>query len=342
MHRILLSTHGLRLRAPLRSRGLRSLGLGVFLASTAMLAGCSSARSYACAVDRPMDCGAPGVGERRSFGSYLCEVDSPLACGATGVGARRSFGSYLCEVDSPLACGATGVGPRRSFGSYTCEVLSPLACCATANAGGRAAATGVPGLPDRPPAARPGEAWCKVLIPARYETVTEEIETVCPSVQREWVPPIMETRVIPVVIQPACTDVIRTPGATRLDPICTELCPPRTETRVVVTKDACGCGTKSCETVHVPAVNGIRTREVLVTAPGTQVVSVPAMVSADVCEVEVRPGYWRETRIPGVKERRSRVVCVAPERWEWQKNPSYVPPAPPPPPCAPARPATAR
>lgn len=366
MDRHVVATPEVRPGVSLRLSGLRIAGLGALLLSSFWAAGCQATRSYACEADGPLRCGATGVGARRSVGSYTCEVDSPLRCGGTGVGPRRSFasyaceadaasgcgapgpgerrslGSYLCEVDSPLACGAGGVGPRRSFASYQCEVDSPLRCGTTGGACGCAAPACSTPLPDRPPAARPGEAWCKVLVPARYETVTEEIETVCPSVRREWVPPLMETRVIPVVVQPASTEVIRTPGATRTDPVCTELCPARTETRVTVSKDACGCGTKTCETVHVPAVNGVRTREVCVQAPGTEVVTIPAQVSAEVCEVEVRPGYWRETKLPGVKERRSHVVCVSPERWEWQRNPSYVPPAPPPPACAPTRPVSVR
>jgi hypothetical protein len=208
MHRILLSTHGLRLRAPLRSRGLRSLGLGVFLASTAALAGCSSARSYACAVDRPMDCGAPGVGERRSFGSYLCEVDSPLACGATGVGAP---GSYTCRWTAPRL-------RHRASGGATVVRLVRARSSARSRAARR---TGRPAAPRAPASriARPQRVLAslvQVLIPARYETVTGEIETVCPSVQRDWVPPIMETgdpRRDPARVHRRD----RTPGATRLD-----------------------------------------------------------------------------------------------------------------------------
>ncbi len=253
----------------------------------------------------------------------------PRAFGAFGLWAL--VGSSVC-----LAGCQTVRAYQSDVCTLDCSTKASTECvCATPD---RAT-----GLSDRPPGAKPDEVWCKVLIPAVYETITEDIETVCPSVQRSWVPPVMETRVIPVIIEPACTQVIRTPGATRVDAICTEVCPARTETRVVVHRDACGCGVKSCETVHVPAVMGTRPREVCVQAPATEIVHTPAVLSANVCQVEVRPGYWEETRMPGIRERRSRIVCTSPERWEWQRDPACGVPAPPPPPCLPTtRPAPLR
>lgn len=374
MLRNVVSTHGLRLCKSLGLRRARSIVLGGLLVSAAALAGCRSADSYRCAVDRPVDCGGiascapvagctpPGSyqrqvdaplacgpassacqGGRQSFASYLRMVDAPLDCAPGGacLGGGRSPASYLHMVDAPLDCGpASGgcLGGGRGVGYYQCLVDQPLGCGLTGGACGCATPACAPTLPERPPTARPGETWCKVLIPAQYATVTEEIETVCPSVQREWVPPLMGTRVIPVVLHPPGTDVIRTPGATRVDRVCTEICPARTETHAVVRTDGCGCTSTTCETVHVPAVNGMCAREVCVQAPGTKVLSVPEQISAETCQVELRPGYWRQTAVPGVKERRTRVVCKTPERWEWQRNPSCTPPAVPVvPPCLPAQ-----
>jgi|GEM_PF-4943733 len=239
------------------------------------------------------------------------------------------------------SAGLAGCQSARANANGVCDSLD---CTSKSGPCACATPTCASPLPERPPGVQPNEVWCQVFIPAVYETIFEEIETVCPSVQREWVPPLMDTRVIPVVLEPACTQVIQTPGATRTDGICAEVCPPRTETRVVVRKDACGCGVKSCETVHHPAVMGTVDREVCIDPPGTRLVHTPPVMSANVCQVEVRPGYWRETVVPGVKETRAHVVCRSPERWEWQRDPTCSVPAAPaaPPPCAPTRPAPAR
>jgi len=270
-------------------------------------------------VSRSLPVGLRALGRRTLWLGALVASSAGLA----GCQSTRSYANDVCTLDCTSKPGTAAA----------CDC--PPAGCATPT-------HAIP-LPERAPGARPNEVWCKVLIPAVYETVTEEIETVCPSVQREWVPPLMESRVIPVVIVPACTEVIRTPCVTRTDGICAEICPPRTETRVVVRKDACGCGVKSCETIHHPAVMGTVDREVCVQGPGTVIVHTPEVVSANVCEVEVRPGYWRATQVPGVRETRTHVVCRSPERWEWQRDLTCaVPVAPVAPPCLPARPIPAR
>ncbi len=179
---------------------------------------------------------------------------------------------------------------------------------------------------DFPPNARPGEAWCRVVIPAEEKTVVEPVTTVCAGVDREWVPPVMETRLRRVCVAPATEEVIVTRGATRMDVMCAEGCPARTEVREVVEQGPCG-PTKHCETVTIPATTSTTRRDVCVQSPGRHVVSSPAVYVEEPCLVEVVPGHWVERARPAVVEMRSRLVCVTPERVEWRRNPDCELPA---------------
>lgn len=191
--------------------------------------------------------------------------------------------------------------------------------------------------PDAFPAdAKPGEAWCRVVTPARQRTVVEPVTTVCAGVDRVWVPPVTEIRLRRVCIAPATESVICTPGATRTDVICAEACPARTEMRTVTEQGPCGCTTR-CEPVTIPATTCTTKREVCIQAPDRRVVTTPAEYVEEACLVEVTPGRWVEKPRPAVVEMRSRLVCEAPERVEWRRNPNCEVPAPTVvAPCAPA------
>jgi len=177
-----------------------------------------------------------------------------------------------------------------------------------------------------PPNAKPGEAWCRVVVPAEQKTVVEPVTTVCAGVDRVWMPPVTEIRLRRVCVRPATQDVIRTPGATRTDVICAEGSPARTELREVTDCGPCGRTTR-CEAVTIPATTCTTKREVCVQAPGRHVASTPAEYVEEPCVIEVTPGRWVERARPAVVELRTHVVCASPERVEWRRNPSCELPA---------------
>ena len=156
-----------------------------------------------------------------------------------------------------------------------------------------------------------GAARCQNVIPARQTTVVEPVTTACASVDRVWVPPVTEIRLRRVCVRPASEEVISTPGATRMDVMCAEDCPARTELRTVTEKGPCGCTTR-CEPVTIPATTRTTRREVCIQAPGRHVVSMPAEYVEEPCLVEVKPGRWVDVPRPAVVEMRARLVCESP------------------------------
>jgi hypothetical protein len=230
---------------------------------------------------------------------------------------------------------------RPTCGSPCAPVQKPCGCAPAAKPCGCAPTVGpVSTGPSAMPAdAKPGEAWCKVYVPATYETVWETVTTVCATTNQVWVPPVYETKVRQVCVQPERTWDAEIPGASKTIDRCETCAPARTETRTVTTKDACGRCTTRCETVEVPATNCTKPQDVCVLAPSRETFREPAIYVPEVCEVEVTPGRWETVKIPAVQEQVEKRVCVAPERWEWRRNAACAVPVPPSAPCAPAMPA---
>ncbi len=218
-----------------------------------------------------------------------------------------------CEGDGACGCrpAAAPCAPR--------PVCAPRGCASTSGF--------APGG-DFPADAKPGEAWCRVVIPAKYETIREPVPTICAGVERDWVPPVTRVQFRSVCAVAASDQVVRTPGASRTDEMCAEGCPARTQTRTVCEQGPCGPVTR-CETVTIPATMSTTRREVCVHPPGRHEVRTPAQYLKDPCLVEVTPGRWVDRPIRPVVEMRTRVVCVSPERVEWRRNPTCeVPGAP--------------
>jgi hypothetical protein len=197
--------------------------------------------------------------------------------------------------------------------------------------------------PDRPPAAHPGEAWCRVKIPAVYETRCETITVECETCRCEWVPPVYETRVREVCVKPPCAKEIHVPAVSRTIEECVEICPARVELQRVCCPvnpcpDPCAPRQEECfAEVQIPAQTKRMCREVCVTPAATKTVYEPALYETVVENCVVKPGYWRTVPAPAVHDRVCHQVCVQPERWEWRRNDACVVPAPcvPPSPCVP-------
>lgn len=188
-----------------------------------------------------------------------------------------------------------------------------------------------------PAEAKPGEAWCRVHVPAVYETVTEQVTVACATKRELWVPPVYESRVRRVLVEPERVETIELPGVTRSVETCAVVCPERTEVVCRTTTDACGCPKAVQETVRVPAQTKTSLHDVCILPPSSVTVRHPAVYSAELCEVEVSPGRWVTEDVPAVVETVTHRVCRSPERWEWRRNPTCeVPAVPATAPCAPA------
>jgi len=82
----------------------------------------------------------------------------------------------------------------------------PCDCCGGQVAGQRDAPAGIPA------GVQAGEAWCRVLIPAQYEDVTEQVCVKPATQRREPIPAEFEMRTRQVLVRPAQTRQIPVPG----------------------------------------------------------------------------------------------------------------------------------
>ncbi len=240
---------------------------------------------------------------------------------------------YLGVMKGEMPCPASG----RGTCTPDCGCAPKPACdCAPKPACGCGPLSAAP-TAGMPAGAKPGEAWCRVLVPAVYKDVTEEVTTVCATTTQVWVPPVYETKVNRVLVQPERTTWLDVPGVTRSVERCETCGPARTEVRATTKADACGRCVTNCETVTLPPVQRTRLDDVCILGPTRQAVVEPAVYTTEVCEVEVKPGHWDTVTTPPVVESVTKRVCVSPERWEWKQNPACTVPTPAPAaPCAPA------
>jgi hypothetical protein len=288
------------------SRAVRAVAAATLGLSFLSLSGCTAAgREYReIAHGRlPCDCCEPSP-----WCEYVGIWRGEIPCPPSG----RT--TCECATPCPGQCKKPCRPARRKPRAAPCAPVAPAAPCAP-----------VAPCAPRPVAAAPCGTW--IDVPARYESRTERVMTQCAMQQQVWVPPVIETRVVPKCVEPARRSVIDLPGVTRSIEQCETTCSARTETRARTVAGPCGCATV-CDCVTLPPVTSTKLRDVLVVGPEKVVVDEPAVWSADVCEVEVTPGYWKTLSTPPVYETVTHLVCVEPARREFR-------PAPPPAPCAP-------
>lgn len=272
------------------------------------------------------------------LGGTAC-TGSPYEYRGCGPGAPpRTLGQAWAETQY-TGCGACAPNPCASPCPTPCATPCPTPCptpCATP------CPTPCPAPCDpcagrgetpagAPPEAKAGEAWCRVWIPAVYETVYEDVVAQCASTRRLWVPPVTEQTTHEVCVRPACAREVYIPPVSRTETYCCVIEPARTECRMQN-----GCPV----TVTIPARTEMRTRDICIAPGHTEVVYEPAQYETKVDERVVKCGSWCEVAVPAVVEKRPRQVCRCEGRWEWRRNAHCEVPQPvcPPPPCTPPAP----
>lgn len=220
----------------------------------------------------------------------------------------------LLVIGLPLA----GCQNRRAMRCGTACAAAPAPCapapCAPVVA---VAASDEPTPPpnDRPPSANPGEAWCRVWIPAEYEESTTRVCVAPAGKKKNWVAPVYGTRVnLECITGPEIREKttpaqfakrkvqIRVPG----------------QTRCVCTKDNCGCPTRS----QVTDPDSFRTEceRLCLTPERTCFEFKPAQYKATEERYMIKPGFCQEICTPARYETKSNRVCVKPGRWDWRRN----------------------
>ena len=178
--------------------------------------------------------------------------------------------------------------------------------------------------PERPPEAKPGEAWCRVWVPP-VKGLCVETYLVRPACKKKVrVPPTYDTRVnLVCVAPPKCTEVYK-PGVwkTRKRQVC--VCPEREVIEPIDCKSSdlaegevqCQCYTKRV----IPPTYREVCEAVCVEPSRTCVQYEPAKYRCVEETFVVKEAHCDEVLVPAEYATRTREVCLRPGRWEWRRN----------------------
>ena len=221
---------------------------------------------------------------------------------------------------------------RRTSWFVVCLALVALTACAGPRAGGsccepvcNTCCSEEPGPQpcDRPPEAKPGEAWCRVWVPPVTKEVTERV-CVCPEKCRTIrLPAQYGTRPKLVCVSPAKVTEHVKPAVwtTETEEVCIR--GPRTvyrkvdcDTKVEGAVRQCECWVKE----ECPPVLGTREKCVCLAPPKKTLQYTPAKYEMREEKYMVCPPRCVKEKIPAKYEERTRTVCVSPGRWEWRRN----------------------
>lgn len=200
-----------------------------------------------------------------------------------------------------------------------CRSAAPGAAPAT---GAQPAVAAAPA--DRPPEARPGEAWCRVWIPP----VTKEVaETVCvrpACVKKVPVPPTYGTRTKLVCLAPAQIREVQTPAVwtTRVRDVLA--CPEREVVeRVACEPGALAAGEVQCDCFVKRVIPPVyeQVEEAVCVEPSRCCIEYqPAQYQCVEERFILKPAHCQEVLVPAQFETRMRTVICTPGRWEWRRN----------------------
>jgi hypothetical protein len=213
-----------------------------------------------------------------------------------------------------------------------CFVLAAMTACAGPRAGRSCApacdpctAQTPPPPCDRPPEAKPGEAWCRVWEPAIQKTVTERV-LVCPGrCETVHVPAEYGTRPKLVCVAPAKVRESVRPGVWSHEAKDVMVRPPHEVYRKV----------KCCDGAHLapgekqgdcwvkescPPVFRKESHAVCVAPPKRVVEYTPAKYKLREERFVLHPARCEVQRTAPRYEERTRTVCVRPGRWVWRHN----------------------
>lgn len=241
---------------------------------------------------------------------------------------RSLLAMALIGLALPLAA-CCGCGPDLGCGCDTGCDTGCGSCCAPAATPaatpdcGPCAAEPTPEVPtsaDRPPEAKPGEAWCRVWEPGENETIEERVCVQAASQRKVWIPPEYKTVPEVVCVEPARMVKNKVPGVYTTKEVRYQVSPER----VVEDRDECGC----CTTRTIPAKYGTRKVRVCVSPETVCTKYQPAKYKCVEKQVQVKPGFCETVCEPARYETRTKTVCVKPGKWVWKRNPTCEIPEP--------------
>jgi hypothetical protein len=180
---------------------------------------------------------------------------------------------------------------------------------------------------DRPPEAGPGEAWCRVWVPAENEMVSERVLVAPARKIKRWIAPVYAKRMRVECDGPAEIREVTVPAqyGTRRRTVTTS------QARNVWERVRCGgdgCTCQECWKKETrPAVTEEVCERVCLEPSRTTLEFKPAAWRVVEEDYILEPGRCEEVCVPARYENRVRTVCKKPGRWEWRRNPDCEVPA---------------
>jgi len=216
-----------------------------------------------------------------------------------------------------VGCSSGGAGCDPCGAPDPCEPCAPAPCdpCATTGADRPA------GVPDE---AKAGEAWCRVLIPAKYEEIENQVCCKPASTSREWIEPVYEDQERQVCCTPASCKTIPIPAEyeTQTEQVMT--CAARTVWKKIPCEPGqLGDGEKQgdCwQLTEIPAQYKQVCKQVCTKPASCRKETIPPVYKTVTDRVMVKPGSWKCTPIPAEYKTVKSRKLVEPCRWEWRRN----------------------
>ncbi|HVP77560.1 MAG TPA: PRC-barrel domain-containing protein [Thermodesulfobacteriota bacterium] len=175
--------------------------------------------------------------------------------------------------------------------------------------------------PALPSFAKPGECYARVFIPARCETVSEQVMTRAASERVETIPAKYEVVEERVMVSPASKKIEEIPAEYKMVEEKVLVEPAHTEWREgrgSVEKMDAATGKIMC-LVEVPATYKTVQKQVLVKPATTREVEIPAQYEMRKVNKMVEPGHENHIQIPAEYKTVTRTEKVADGYLEWQK-----------------------
>lgn len=177
------------------------------------------------------------------------------------------------------------------------------------------------GLPEE---AKAGEAWCRVLVPAKYEDYEEKRCCKPAGTKRDWIEPVYEEREKKVCCTPARCKQTCIPAEFKDESEQVQTCPARTVWKKIPCEpDQLKEGEKQGDCwklVEIPAQFKTVTRRVCTKPASTKTEQIPPVFKTVMEKVLVTPGSWKCTPIPAEFSTVTKRRMVEPCRWEWRHN----------------------
>ncbi len=219
--------------------------------------------------------------------------------------------------------------PRFTTWIAVCLSITLFAGCAGVRGGARAGACAPapcavadaetpPPVGDRPPEAKPGEAWCRVWEPAVSKEVLRRVLARPASTRTIRIPAEYGSRPKLVCVAPAKLKEVTQPGVWRRKKEDVLVRPARdTWRRIKCADDPCKeCWVKG----ECPPVWRKECRAECVQPPTKRVEYTPAQYKMVEDRFELHPATCRKECVPAEYEMRPETVCVRPGRWVWRRN----------------------